>query len=179
MGVFLKSNRMNKFTLIAGIALLSLGSCKSNTPDSSEDIVVNVDASAPELPDFEVKDASGKVVNLKSLKGKNVLVNIWASWCPPCKAEMPSLASLYSSVDASKASFVMLAIDDDFMNSLQWLSEKNIKVPAYYPMGNLPELFNVQGIPATFIFNKDGKLIKKIDGAENYNTGGYKRLLSK
>lgn len=71
----------------------------------------------------------------------------------------------------------MISFDDRFESAKKYVSSKDIKLPIYYPAENPPALFNVQGIPATFIFNENGDLIKRIDGSEDYDTKEYKTLL--
>ena len=132
--------------------------------------------SAPQLPSFQLKDAKGNLVELSGFKGKKILVNLWASWCPPCRREMPSLQNLYKKADPATTAFFMVALDDDFMNSLNWLQGQSLNVPAYFPAGQMPELFNVQAIPATFIFDENGKLLKKVEGAEDYDVEAYHKL---
>jgi thiol-disulfide isomerase/thioredoxin len=128
------------------------------------------------LPSFQLQDAKGNSVDLASFKGKTILVNLWASWCPPCRREMPSLRNLYKAANPATTAFFMVALDDDFMKSLNWLNGQSLDVPAYYPTSPLPDLFNVQGIPATFIFDASGKLIKKVEGAEDYDVEQYRKL---
>jgi thiol-disulfide isomerase/thioredoxin len=133
--------------------------------------------SAPVLPPFTLQNANGEAVNLQSFKGKKVFVNLWATWCPPCRAEMPSIQRLSKQVDPDKVAFVMVSLDDDFNKAKSYVQKKKLDLPLYYPGENLPELFNVQGIPATFIFNEKGELIRRIDGGEEYDTDKYRRLL--
>src|SRR5687768_2285943 len=66
------------------------------------------------LPPFSILDENGQVINLQDLKGKKVLVNLWASWCPPCRREMPSIEQLRQSLDTNKVVFILLSLDDDF-----------------------------------------------------------------
>ena len=129
------------------------------------------------LPSFSVKDINGNVVNLQNFKGKKIFVNLWASWCGPCKREMPSIEKLYQSIDTSKVKFLLVSFDDQFEMAKKYVSAKKLKLPIYYPAENPPSLFNVQGIPATFIFNESGELVKKIEGSENYDTKEYKTIL--
>jgi thiol-disulfide isomerase/thioredoxin len=136
----------------------------------------NTASATTALPSFSVQDVDGNVVNLQSLKGKKLFVNLWASWCPPCKREMPSIEKLYQSVDKNKVAFVMISYDDQFEKAKKYVSSKGLKLPVYYPVENPPALFNVQGIPATFIFDENGELIKQIEGSENYNTQEYHNL---
>ena len=133
--------------------------------------------SATSLPAFALQDLQGNTVELTSLKGKKVFVNLWASWCPPCRREMPSIQKLYQSVDTSKVSFVMLSLDDSFSKAKDYVAEQQLRLPVYYPAGQLPTLFNVNGIPATFIFDENGELMKKIEGSDNYDTEQYRQLI--
>lgn len=133
---------------------------------------------AVNIPSFNLKDVNGNVVNLESLKGKKVFVNLWATWCPPCRKEMPSIQKLSAEVNKNNVAFVMLSLDDDFEKAKAYVQEQNLMLPIYYPAEPLPELFNVNGIPATFIFNEKGKLIKRVDGMDNYDSGKYRDLLN-
>jgi thiol-disulfide isomerase/thioredoxin len=130
-----------------------------------------------QMPAFTLVDATGKTVDLKSFAGKKVFVNLWASWCPPCRAEMPSIEKLHQSVDKEKAVFVLLSLDNDFETAKKYIQSKGLNLPIYYPSDNLPDLFNVRGIPATFIFNEKGELIKQHEGADDYNTDAYRQML--
>jgi thiol-disulfide isomerase/thioredoxin len=135
----------------------------------------NIPAEA--LPAFTIQDMAGKNVNLQSLKGKKVFVNLWASWCPPCRREMPSIEKLSKAVDQNKVAFVMLSLDDNFDKAKAFVKRERLSLPIYYPAESLPEMFNVQGIPTTFIFDESGKLIQRIDGGDIYDSQEYRKLL--
>jgi thiol-disulfide isomerase/thioredoxin len=132
---------------------------------------------AEALPSFTVQDVTGKTINLQSLKGKKVFVNLWASWCPPCRREMPSIEKLSKAVDKNKVSFVLLSLDDNFDKAKAFVKRQQLSLPIYYPAENLPAMFNVEGIPTTFIFDESGKLIQRIDGGDNYDSQEYRKLL--
>lgn len=175
-----------KWKLItAALLLFVLSACSNNqnkentTIENSGQVTAtdNNAAATSALPSFSIKDINDKVVNLQSLKGKKLFVNLWASWCPPCKREMPSIEKLSQSVDNGKVQFLLISLDDKFELAKNYVSSKGLKLPIYYPVENPPALFDVQGIPATFIFNENGELLKRIDGSENYNTNEYKTLL--
>lgn len=136
-------------------------------------------ASANSLPGFRIFDVNGQELQMQNLKGKKVFVNLWASWCPPCKREMPSIEKLYKDVKSDSVQFIMLALDDQFEKSKNYVAGAKLDLPIYYPAENLPALFNVQGIPATFIFNENGELIKRVDGMDDYDTKAYRDLLGK
>lgn len=122
--------------------------------------------------DFSVKDLSGKEMNMKDLKGKVIFLNLWATWCGPCRVEMPSIQNLYNSVDKEKVAFVMLSLDQEEQHSKikQFISEKDFTFPVYQPASPLPNLLRVNTIPTTFIVGADGKVKSKKTGMANYDT---------
>lgn len=130
-----------------------------------------------ELPNMQLEDAAGNSHNLQSFRGKKVFVNLWASWCPPCKAEMPSIEKLYKSVDPDKAAFIMLAVDDKFETSLNYIKGAKLDLPVYFAQGDLPALFQTEGIPATFFFDENGMLVQQIIGSRDYNTDEFRAML--
>jgi thioredoxin-related protein len=73
----------------------------------------------------------------------------------------------------------MLSLDDDFNKAINYKSTNKLTMPMYYPAGNMPALFNVDGIPATFVFDEKGELIKTIQGSTNYDTQDFVNLLTK
>ena len=139
--------------------------------------VVSTDThSAKQLPNFLMLNQSGGQTDLTSFKGKKVFVNLWASWCPPCRREMPSIQKLYHSVDTSKVAFIMLGLDDAFEKSKNYMASQKLDMPLYYPAQNMPEMFNVPSIPTTFIFNEQGELIDKIVGGDDYDSDKYRKM---
>jgi len=141
------------------------------------DVDSNAAAAMTLLPSFSIQDVGGNIINLENFKGKKLFVNLWASWCPPCKREMPSIEKLYRSLDTAKVKFLLVSLDDQFEMAKKYVSSQKLKLPIYYPAERLPLLFQVQGIPATFIFDETGQLIKRVDGGENYDTKEYKSML--
>jgi thiol-disulfide isomerase/thioredoxin len=182
---------MKQFFLLGAVSIITIIACSSNASVSEQsepqqkpvaDLPVATPSSAPAadaqtLPAMKVETTSGSVVSLDAFKGKKVFVNLWASWCPPCKKEMPSIQKLYQSVDTSKVVFVMLSLDDRFEQAKNYFAKQNLQLPLYYPAQALPPLFSVQGIPATFIFNEEGTLVKSVMGMENYDSDSFRSLL--
>jgi len=130
------------------------------------------------LPSFRIVNANNQVVDISQFKGKKLFVNLWATWCPPCRAEIPSIESLGAKTDKNKVEFIMLSLDDNFEKAKSFATRNDMKLPVYYPVGNLPQLFNVEGIPVTFIFNERGEIIYQHTGSTNYNTKEFIDLLS-
>lgn len=129
------------------------------------------------LPAFTMEDINGRHINLQSFTGKKVFVNLWASWCPPCRAEMPSIEKLSKSLDTSKVAFVMLSLDDDFTKAKKFMRSQKLNLPVYYPAENLPTVFNVDAIPSTFIYNENGELLQQISGGNDYHSETFRQLL--
>lgn len=168
--------------IIGAIVFGSLA-CDNNkvNPKSTSDEATTVEStsthSAKTLPGFKMVNSKGEIVELSQFAGKKLFVNLWASWCPPCRAEMPSIERLYQKVDTSKVAFIMLALDESFEKSLAWANKQKLNLPLFYPAENLPPLFEVDGIPVTFIFNEAGELVHQVEGSDNYNTAAYKKML--
>ncbi len=96
---------------------------------------------------------------MKDLKGKVVLVNFWATWCPPCRKEMPDLNTLYQRF--KDQGFVILAISDEEADKIKpFVAEPKISYPILLDPGRkVNGLFQVQGIPKSFVFDRGGKLV--------------------
>jgi thiol-disulfide isomerase/thioredoxin len=109
--------------------------------------------------DFTLNDLEGKTWTLRELRGKVVLVNFWATWCPPCRKEMPDLDALYKRFKGQ--GFVILAIDDEEVEKIKpYLAEHPVSYPILLDPGRKTnESFRVDGIPKSFVYDREGKLV--------------------
>ncbi len=109
--------------------------------------------------DFTLIDLHGKTWTLSQLRGKVVLVNFWATWCPPCRKEMPDLEALYNRFKGR--GLVILAISDEDLDKVRpFITERKITYPVMLDPGRkVNELFQVEGIPKSFVYNREGKLV--------------------
>lgn len=132
---------------------------------------------------FELQTLQGQHIPMDSLKGKVIFLNIWATWCGPCRAEMPGIESLYTSVKEKDIAFVMLAIDKkgDEGKIQKYLANKSFTFPVYRPIHNasnsFPEILRVPSIPTTFVIDRNGDVVYKKVGSANYDTKRFRSFL--
>ncbi len=115
--------------------------------------------------------------NLNKLKGKVVFINYWATWCPPCRAEMPSIQSLYNDYK-DMVEFIFITSDSS-SKILKFYKANNYNFPTYNLQSNPPDVINTRSIPATFILDKNTKVALSQFGPENWNSAKARELLDK
>ncbi len=120
---------------------------------------------------------TGKPANLHDFKGKVVFLNLWASWCPPCRGEMPDIQRLYEQVDTARVAFVMLSLDRDLARARQVVKEEGYTFPVFFPAGPLPDELESQAIPTTFILTPGGQIASRTDGMALYDTPEFRAYL--
>jgi peroxiredoxin len=119
---------------------------------------------APEsdVPSFSLPDLSGRNVSLKSLEGKTVLINFWATWCAPCVAEMPAMENLYNQLKQDNFEIVAISVDSNSARSNleRFVKDKNISFTILHdPSGEVGRKFGVEGIPESFFVDSKGRFI--------------------
>ncbi len=117
-------------------------------------------------PDFQLQSLDGKAVSLGSLRGKPVLINFWATWCGPCRGEMPYLQQIYR--DWSGRGLEMLAIDvgENASTVQDYLRTNNLSLPVLLDINEtVLNRYHIVGIPTTFFVDKDGIIQEKVVGA--------------
>ncbi len=134
--------------------------------------------SHPAKTSFAFTDVAGNPASLEDLKGKVVFINFWATWCPPCVAEMPSLEALYSRFkDDERIVFLFMNEDDDKAKAIKYLQKNSYTMPLSKSTGVVPKEIYSGTLPTTVILNKEGNVILKKEGLANYNTDAFIKQL--
>ncbi|MDT7827472.1 TlpA disulfide reductase family protein [Pricia sp. S334] len=135
--------------------------------------------SSDRLPvDFNLNliDANGATKSLEELRGKVIFINKWATWCPPCIAEMPSIDKLHETI-GDEVAFVMLSLDEDFEKAKAFDKRKGYGLPIYTLASSLPSMFRSSAIPTTYVIDADGNVALEHEGMADYNTKEFKAFL--
>jgi peroxiredoxin len=179
LGVF-----MRRFLLfaVAFLCALSLFGCSSDDPKVP---VAGTVAAGQPAPDFTLSDLNGRNYTLSQLRGKVVIVNFWATWCPPCRAEMPSMEKLYR--ELADQGLVMLAVNiekDGRRTVPQFLASSPHSFPVLLDEQEVVQKrYGVYKFPESFIIRKDGvvddKVIGAIDWAEPRAVAYFRDLLQR
>ncbi len=138
-------------------------------------------------PEFAVTTLSGERVTLDDYRGKVVLLNVWATWCAPCREEMPSMQRLYQ--DLAGKDFEILAVSVDFSiagavpeNALRaFAGDMGLTFPILYsaPEGedNIQRAYRTTGVPESFLIGKDGVIYRRISGATSWDSPQYREQI--
>lgn len=126
--------------------------------------------------EWQLKGLNTKSINFNELKDEVVFVNFWATWCPPCRAEMPIIQELYDTYK-NKVSFVFVTNENwETVNS--YFVKNGYNLPVYNSLSNPPQLFTeTNSIPATYIINSKGIVLVNKTGAANWNSSKIRNLL--
>ena len=159
------------FLLTAGLTLLAIGfvsvrffaaaastlaltrenACRSLTPDPVPAALQNVEA-----PNFELPDAQGRMVSLRSQRGHPVAVNFWATWCPPCVQETPSFESFAASIEGTDMRLLAVSVDDDW-DAIRKFFVKGTKIGVLLDKSHtIPKTFGTTQYPETYFLDGQG-----------------------
>ena len=123
---------------------------------------------------FMVMDNSGNTINTSDLKGKVVFMNFWASWCPPCRAEFPSIQKFYERYkDNPGVIFLTVNLDEDPGLGEAYLKKEQFTVPFLVPAGNIPSAYFSGSLPTTVVLDKNGGIRLQHAGMADYSKASF------
>ena len=153
--------------IVVGVGIIVLLQLKDSLFNPSEKPPLGKGVSAP---NFSLPDLEGKTVSLTDFKGKVVLLNIWATWCAPCVAEMPSMEKLYQELKGEDFELLAISVDEEGAEAVKPFMEKHkLSFPVLLDTkGEIKNLYQATGVPESFIIDKNGMIVEKIIGPRDW-----------
>jgi peroxiredoxin len=155
------------FLLIAGIGIIALLQTKDDSMNLTGQAHLGKGAKAP---DFTLPGLDGEMVRLADQKGKVVFLNIWATWCPPCVDEMPSMEKLYQQLKGEDFEILAVSIDKQGAEAvLPFMKKHNLSFTALIDAKeSLKYKYQTRGVPETFIIDRNGIIVEKVIGPRDW-----------
>jgi peroxiredoxin len=130
-------------------------------------------------PDYAVLNVtSGDSVAVRDYRGRVVLLNLWATWCPPCEQEMPSMERLYQEMGPQGLEVVAISIDQLTPDAVrQWAEERGLSFTVLHDRtGRIQQVYQTTGMPESFVVDREGVIVKKVIGATEWDHPAQKAL---
>jgi len=129
------------------------------------------------LADFswQLKEVNGLGVNLNESENRVILINLWATWCPPCIAEMPSLQDLYDDYGEKVDFYFITSEKREVINT--FMERHSYSLPVYQPLEDAPVHLNSRALPTTYVINKSGEIVINKTGVANWNSPRTREIL--
>jgi DsbE subfamily thiol:disulfide oxidoreductase len=132
----------------------------------------------PEAPDFKLMSPSGKPISLRDFRGKVVFLNMWASWCGPCRTEMPGMDRLYHEFKGKGFEILAVNVKDKREDALRFLKELKISYPvALDPQGEVGLLYGAWGMPTTYLIDRKGAVLARLWGPADWYSPAARNLI--
>lgn len=169
-----ESNRetlLRRYWVIISVIILVISGAWiwfSRAPSGSSS---NIDISAPRkgfsAPDFTLRSSDGSSLTLSDLRGNPLIINIWASWCPPCRAEMPAMQRVYEKYRDD--GFIILAVNSSFQDDPEkaqaFADELGLDFPILFDQdGNVSHLYQASALPSSYFVDRDGIIQQVVVG---------------
>jgi len=130
--------------------------------------------------EFELEDLDGNLVSLSSMRGKVVFLNFWATWCPPCRAEMPSMEKLYNKFASHNFEIIAINLQEKNKQVNNFIADNGLTFRILLDKtGSTGATYGARSIPTTYIINKDGSVLARTIGGKEWDTAEIFNLFEK
>ena len=160
--------------IIVGIGIAYYGFTVERNRGSAPESTVTVQKPhvGVQAPDFTLTDMDGRSVTLSKYRGKVVMLNFWATWCPPCRAEVPSIEKLYRRMQGKDFALLAVNVENNGRDSVAAFAKE---IPISFPVLLDPDhrvttLYQVNGIPQTYILDKNGVIVQDVQGGVDWTS---------
>lgn len=179
----LTANELTRWTrraTLIGLGAAAAGAALTGSALAGVNAPLTALAPRPPAPDFTLPSVAGTTYSLKQFRGTVVLVNFWATWCPPCRAEMPSIERLHQSFKNNDLQ--ILALDQGETQSVVFAYLGQLTPSPTFPIlldrhSKVADAFHVAGIPTTFLIDKKGRIAYKAVGGRNYTDPDVRSII--
>ena len=154
----------------------------ANAPAAAHDpLALSIFEQPRDVPEIRFADRASRSLSLADFRGRVVLLNIWATWCVPCRKEMPTLDRLQARLGSDEFVVIALSIDRDAASVERFYREIGIEKLAIYrdPTGRVPNVLGIPGVPATLLINRDGREIARKMGEADWDGPAMVSLIGK
>lgn len=171
----IRSQSTGSRPLIPLLFILMVGLLATGCLNSEKDSALNIPANF----NMELENSKGERVSMEEFRGKKIFFNVWATWCPPCIEEMPTIHNLHQEIgDSEEVVFLMLTMDQDFQKAKDFRSKYGYNFEIYRPIGAMPAMYHTKLIPTTFVINSEGYLVLQHDGVGEFDTKEFKEYFA-
>ncbi len=171
--------------LLSVIGIIYLGGFHAEVAGKLQQIVLSTGIISPDYEkgdtegsyDFWLEDLKGHHFFFGKYREKIIFINFWATWCPPCIAEMPDIHRLYEK-RKNEVSFIMISLDQDKQKARDYIAKKGYVFPVFFPASVLPKIYDIRTIPTTYVLDRQGMIHVKNHGMAKYDTPTFHRMLT-
>ena len=161
---------------ILGVAILAVGAVTWFVPAGDAGVEIG-----DTIPEYSAPDLDGDEISFEDLRGKVVLVSVWATWCGPCRVEMPSIQALYDRYNDEGFTVLAVSIDTDprYKRKVkEFRDQYELTFPILLdPANEITRTLETVGVPENFVIDKQGRIVKRVIGASNWNTEANRSLI--
>lgn len=150
------------------LALSGTGLARAESPPSDQTLTPIQDR--PTAPEFDLKDPGDRPQRLADYRGKPIILNFWATWCPPCREEMPSMQRAFEAVADDGIALIAINVGEDADTIEQFLANYPVEFPLPMDLDSrVVQSYPVKGLPTTFVIDADGRLAYVATGGREWD----------